>query len=111
MTLTLLKIFCSIALLFICYTVITTQQLTPLFDNWDALSKVPWMKATLWDFYANVFVLSLWICYKEKSILAKICWVIGFCLLGSIATLAYVLVQLFTLKKDDDVLNGIFSRK
>ncbi len=92
-------------------TVINTEIKTPLFQNWNTLAAVPWMKTTLFDFYANVFVLSAWICYKERKFWKKIMWIILFCTLGSIATAAYVLVQLFTAKKEERPLHAIFARQ
>ncbi|KAH9611556.1 hypothetical protein KSS87_019275 [Heliosperma pusillum] len=40
----------------------------------DLLS--PWMTATLVDFYINVTVLAVWVCYKESSWIAAALWVI-----------------------------------
>jgi predicted permease len=57
------------------------------------------MRATLWDFYANVTVIFLWVCYKENSIALRILWLILLVTLGSIASCAYVLIQLFRLKR------------
>lgn len=56
------------------------------------------MRATLWDFYANVTVIFIWVCYKEKHVALKIIWLILLVCLGSIASCAYLLIQLFTLK-------------
>lgn len=106
-----LKILFSGILLFMTVNVINTELKTPLFQNWDTLAAVPWMKTTLLDFYANVLVLSLWVCYKESRHWKKIMWFILFCLLGSIATAAYVLVQLFKVKKDENPLQVIFVRQ
>jgi len=57
----------------------------------------PWMKATLIDFYTNVFILLSWMWYKETSIIARILWTLFFCGLGSIGSCVYVLVQLMKL--------------
>mmetsp|Transcript_42649 Transcript_42649/g.100204 ORF Transcript_42649/g.100204 Transcript_42649/m.100204 type:complete len:153 (-) Transcript_42649:1133-1591(-) len=57
----------------------------------------PWMKATLVDFYFNVFVLICWIVYKEESLLGKIVWPVLLVCFGAAATCLYVVVQLFKL--------------
>ena len=93
-----------------CYVVISTSVHNNLFKQWDYLGSIPWMRATLWDFYANVTAIFLWICYKEKSILLKIVWLILLSALGSIATCAFVLIQLFKLKPGDG-LKEFFSNK
>eukprot|EP00959_Pyramimonas_sp_CCMP1952_P064907 1355408-Pyramimonas_sp.AAC.1 len=70
----------------------------------------PWMKATLVDFYTNVFVLLCWVWYKETSFVARVLWTLFFCGLGSIGTCAYVLVQLFQLSPGQP-LHKILLRK
>lgn len=95
---TALKVFFSILFLWMCYVVISTSLASNLFKQWDFLGAIPWMRATLWDFYANVAVIFFWLCYKEKNIALKIIWFILLVALGSIASCAYVLLQLFRLK-------------
>jgi len=96
-----LKISLSALFAFMCYKVISTSFESNLFEQWDFLGSIPWMRATLWDFYANIFIITLWMFYKEKSIILKISITILFVCLGSIATLAYVLVYLFKLKNGE----------
>lgn len=98
-----LKLIFSILLVWISYIVISTSLESSLFKEWDFLGAIPWMRATLWDFYINIFIITLWMFYKEKSIFPKTIWVILFVCLGSIATCAYVLIQLFKLKRDEGV--------
>lgn len=95
--------------IFICYQVIYTSLESNLFKEWDFLGGIPWMRATLWDFYINVIVLFLWVCYKEKSIALKLLWLVLLVFLGSIATCAYVLIQLFKLKRND-TLKDLFIK-
>lgn len=105
----LLKIIFSALLVFMCYKVISTSLESNLFEQWDFLGGIPWMRATLWDFYANIFIITLWMFYKEKSIILKIFITVLFVCLGSIATLAYVLVHLFKLK-DGEGVNELLLR-
>jgi len=104
-----LRILFSAVFVFITYKVIDTSLKSNLFDEWDYLAGIPWMRVTLWDFYANVLVLSIWVCYKESKVLSKILWVLGLILFGSIATCVYVLVQLFKLKSTDP-LTKLFAK-
>ena len=90
--------------------VISTSMSSNLFKEWDFLGSIPWMRATLWDFYANVTVIFFWLCYKEKSVLLKIIWLILLVALGSIASCAYVLIQLFKLKPGEG-LKEFFGNK
>lgn len=107
---TALKIFFTALLVWVCYTVIVTSLQSNLFAQWHFLGSIPWMRATLWDFYANAAVIYLWLCYKEKSIIAKIVWLILLVTLGSIATCSYVLIQLFKLQPGDG-LNQFFVKQ
>ena len=105
-----LKILFSILFVWMCYTVITTSLNSNLFSNWDYLGGIPWMRATLWDFYTNVTVIFVWLCYKENKLYLKIIWLILLVTLGSIASCAYVLIQLFKLKPVEG-LKELFSKQ
>lgn len=98
-----LKIFLLVALFYMIYVVVSTSLESNLFKEWDYLGSIPWMRATLWDFYANVLLIYLWVLYKEKNIGIMILWAVLFFCLGSIASLSYVLIQLFKLKQGDSL--------
>jgi hypothetical protein len=106
----ILKITVTLIFLWMVYVVYTTSVSSNLFKEWDSLALIPWMKATLWDFYANVFFIFLWVCYKEPSWFVKILWLVLLVCLGSIATAAYILIQLFKLQPGEPVENVITSR-
>jgi hypothetical protein len=97
-------------LVWICYNVIATSMQSNLFKEWHFLGSIPWMRATLWDFYTNVVVIYLWLCYKERGIFSKIIWLILLVALGSIASCAYVLIQLFKLKPNQGVKELLISQ-
>lgn len=107
---TALKVIFSVLLVWMCYVVISTSLQSNLFKEWDTLGAIPWMRATLWDFYANVTVIFVWVCFKEKSIALKILWLLLLVCLGSIASCAYLLIQLFRLKPGEG-LKELFSKQ
>lgn len=107
---TSLKILFAAIFVWVTYIVISTSLESSLFKEWDFLGSIPWMRATLWDFYANILIITLWMFYKEKSILLKIVWVILFVCLGAIATSAYVLIKLFKLKPGQGVKELVADR-
>lgn len=111
MMITTLKIIFTFLLVWIIYIVISTSLTSSLFEEWDFLSSIPWMKATLWDFYINVFVIYCWILYKESSILSKLIWLILMVCLGSIASCIYILIALFSLKKGEGVKELLINNK
>jgi len=106
---TFLKILFGALFLYMIYVVITTQRQSPLFAEWDHLVQIPWMTATLKDFYTNVIAIFCWIAYKEKNFFIKILWLVLLVTLGSIATTLYILIQLFKLKPGDS-LDRLFLR-
>ncbi|SER51746.1 DUF1475 family protein [Pedobacter rhizosphaerae] len=106
----LLKIVFSALFVFMCYKVISTCLESNLFEQWDFLGSIPWMRATLWDFYANILIITLWMFFKEKNIILKIVWTILFVCLGSIGTIGYILVKLFKLKADESVKDLLVKR-
>ncbi|KAK9740782.1 hypothetical protein RND81_03G059800 [Saponaria officinalis] len=78
----------------------------------DLLS--PWMTATLVDFYINVTVLAVWVCYKESSWFAAALWVVLLVCFGSITTCLYISIQLFLLTAEesaDDPMYHILLRR
>ena len=105
-----LKILFSLIFVWMCCVVYTTCITSNLFSQWDYLGSIPWMRATLWDFYANVTVIFVWLCYKETKLWLKIIWLILLVTLGSIASCAYVLIQLFKLKPGEG-LKELFGKQ
>jgi hypothetical protein len=98
-----LKVFLFIVWLWMVYIVVSTSLESSLFEQWDFLGGIPWMRATLWDFYANILIIYLFVLYREKSLAIKFLWLILFFSLGSIGSIGYVLIQLFGLKNNDGV--------
>jgi hypothetical protein len=100
----------TIVFLWMIYTVVQTCFESNLFKEWNYLGSIPWMQATLWDFYANIFVLLIWVYYKETNLGSKGLWTVLFICLGSIAVTGYVLVQLFKLKPGEGLEKILLKR-
>jgi hypothetical protein len=107
---TALKIIFSVILVWVSYQVVTTSLESNLFKEWDFLGSIPWMRATLWDFYANLFVIYLWVLYKEPNFAVKTLWLVLLFCLGSIGTCVYMLIQLFKLKEGEGVAELINNK-
>ncbi len=105
-----LRILLTGILGFMIYITITTSLASNLFEEWDFLGGIPWMRATLYDFYANVIALLILVWYRERNVGIKIIWTILFICLGSMATCIYFLVALFQMKKDES-LTKLFSKR
>lgn len=100
---TFLRILFSAVFAWMVYVVVSTSLESNLFAEWSTLAQIPWLTATLWDFYANTLIIALWAIYKERSIASRIIWVFLFIVLGSIATAAYILMHLFRLSRTDSI--------
>ncbi len=101
----------SILFVYIVYTVISTSIESNLFTEWDFLASIPWMKATLIDFYINTVVIFVWLSFREKNWAVRIMWLVLLVFTGSIASTFYVLIQLFKLEKDEPVINAFLLKK
>jgi hypothetical protein len=80
-----------------------TSMESNLMDEWRTLVKIPWMEATLYDFYANVFCIYLWILYKEKNVWKRGGWLIFLVTAGSVATCIYLLKELLAYQPREDL--------
>jgi len=65
----------------------------------------PWAVATLFDAYYGFLTFFVWVCFKERSLAARVMWFLLIMGLGNIAMSAYVLMQLFRLKSDEPLSN------
>ena len=57
--------------------------------------------ATLWDAYFGFLTFYVWVVYKERTIWARILWLLLIMGLGNIAMSLYVLIQLMRLGGDE----------
>jgi hypothetical protein len=105
-----LKILFSALSLFVVYTVVSTSLESNLIEEWSYLGSIPWMRATLIDFYANIIVLYAWVVYKEIGWISRIVWFILFVSLGSITVTLYVVIQLMKLKPGEGIEHVLLRR-
>jgi len=100
---TTLRILFVLIFLYMVFTIIATSLESNMFAEWSNLAAIPWMTATLKDFYANMVIIALWMFYKEKTSPLRAIWLLLFICLGSIATSAYVLMHLFRVSAKDPI--------
>ncbi|KAG8633365.1 uncharacterized protein LOC110606891 isoform X2 [Manihot esculenta] len=70
----------------------------------------PWMVATLVDFYINVVSISVWFVYKESSWIHSLLWITLLVCVGSVATCAYIVIQLLQLASQDPLYLVLFAK-
>ena len=67
-----------------------------MWPNW-------WFKATLADAYLGFLIFFAWVAYKERHLWRKLFWFALIMLLGNLATLTYMLIELYKLQVGDTV--------
>jgi len=110
MKLITLKILFSALSLFMVYMVVSTSLESNLIKEWSFLGSIPWMRATLFDFYANIIVLYAWVVYKEVGWFSRVLWLLLFVGLGSITVTLYVVIQLIKLKPGEGIEHVLLRR-
>ena len=60
----------------------------------------PWGIVSLVDLYTGFLLFSMWIIYREKSVLRSVVWVILMMVLGFFTGSLYTLIALFTSNGD-----------
>jgi hypothetical protein len=106
----LISIF-FVLFVYMVYTTISTSIASNLFAEWDFLASIPWMKATLIDFYVNTIVIFTWISFRENKWSIRILYLILLVFLGSMASTVYVMIQLFKLDDDEPVSHAFLLKK
>jgi hypothetical protein len=107
MRLVLILLFCFV-LAVMSFVTIRASMVRNVFDNGELL-RDPWFIATLCDAYFGFMTFSIWVAYKERSMLMRLLWLVAVLFLGNFAIATYVLIQLFRLRKGQPV-SLIFQR-
>ena len=94
-----LRVVFGLLLAIVLAVMVMTSIESSLFTEFPQLMGIPWMRATIWDFYAVMTPVLLWMWYLERAPLRRILWTLAFVLLGSIGTSSYILARLFSVDK------------
>ncbi len=98
---TFVKYLAVVLGLLMLYSTIETSLASNLVEEWPTLISMPWMQATLIDFYINIAFIFLWVVYRERTLIAKAGWLVALVFLGSMATAAYVFLQARSLREGE----------
>lgn len=82
-----------------------------LADGGPLLLSQPWGVATLFDTYLAFLTFYVWLCYKERSLIARVIWFVLVMTLGNIAMSFYVLMHLFRLPLDARIEDLLLRRE
>jgi len=104
-------LFAAILLSLLAYSVWASFQ-QPVWE-WQGLSREPdrwWTIATLIDAYYGFITFFVWVCFKERSPLARLLWFVAIMALGNMAMASYVLWQLHKLPAGAPASDILLSR-
>lgn len=71
----------------------------------------PWFIATMGDAYWGFITFFVWVCFKQKSVIARTAWFIAIILLGNIAMSAYCLSELSLVSHRDQLAGALTTRR
>lgn len=70
------------------------------FKDGALLLENPWGVMSLIDLYVGFVLFSMWIAFRETSLIAKVLWIIGMMTLGFFTGALYILYVFYTCKSD-----------
>ena len=107
---TALKLLFGFIFVFMVVMTVRTSLQVSLWSAMPAFAASPWSMATLYDAYFGFLTFFCWLAWRERSLARKVVWFVLIMTLGNIAMSAYVLWQLFGLKKEQGV-DALFQQK
>lgn len=107
---TAFKLLFGFIFIFMVVMTIRTCLKVSLWSAMPAFAASPWSMATLYDAYFGFLTFYCWLAWRERSLGIKVIWFILIMALGNIAMSAYVLLQLFGLRKEESAA-GLFHQK
>jgi len=70
------------------------------FVDGGKLLENPWGVMSLVDLYVGFVLFSMWIAFREKSLIAKVAWILAMMILGFFTGALYILYAFYTCKGD-----------
>jgi len=107
---TVLKLLFAFIFVFMVVLTVRTSLRVSLWAAIPAFAANPWAVATLYDAYFGFLTFFCWVAWRERSLGIKVLWFVLIMALGNIAMSAYVLLQLFGLKREQGV-SSLFEQK
>lgn len=79
------------------------------FDDGSIIMNNPWGIVSLVDLYVGFIIFSMWIYFREESIIQSILWIITVMVLGFFSVSLYVFIRLY--QSDDNWLDFFFGHQ
>lgn len=94
------KTIAWLGLLFMTLGLINGFMNGDFFVDGGALLSNPWGVMSMIDLYVGFTLFSMWIYFREKSLIAKILWIVAMMILGFFTGALYILYAFYTSKGD-----------
>lgn len=82
-----------------------------IFVAFQELWPDPWFRATLADAYFAFLTVYLWVAWRERTLTARVSWLVAFLGLGSIAIALYVLFRFLPGMRGASVADPVLRRE
>ncbi len=79
--------------------------------GFDTVCSEPWGLATMFDAYFGFLAFWLYVAWRERSVLARLSWLIALLILGNFAIAAYALICLRQTPATADLTQTFFTRR
>ena len=70
----------------------------------------PWFVATMFDAYWGFTTFFVWVCWQQRSNVARVAWFVAIMLLGNIAMSSYCLAALWRTPRDGNLADVLTRR-
>lgn len=105
-----LRILFSVILVVMTWGTVRASLAQALFDIPPEVTGNPWFQVTLFDAYFAFLTFYVWVAWKERSLAARVLWLIVLMLWGNFAMATYMLRELFRIPADGD-LSAVFTTR
>lgn len=93
------------------YAALAGKEGINVIKGFETVCAEPWGLATMFDAYFGFLAFWLYVAWRERTVAARLGWLVALLLLGNFAIAAYALLCLFAAKEETDLGKVFFTRK
>ena len=93
------------------YAALAGKEGINVIKGFETVCAEPWGLATMFDAYFGFLAFWLYVAWRERTVGARLGWLVALLLLGNFAIAAYALLCLAAAKEETDLGKVFFTRK
>lgn len=93
------------------YAALAGKEGINVIKGFETVCAEPWGLATMFDAYFGFLAFWLYVAWRERTVAARLGWLVALLLLGNFAIAGYALLCLFAAKEETDLGRVFFTRK